>query len=58
MIKNLFINLLTLIPIISLAQNKVEYLLTENEDYHDEIKAIVNNKEYTLIHMMMNYVFV
>lgn len=49
MIKNLFINVLTLIPIISLAQNKVEYLLTENEDYHDEIKAIVNNKEYTLI---------
>ena len=31
------------------AQNNIEYSLTENEDYHDQIKAVINNKEYILI---------
>ena len=44
-----FVSLLFYVHQNCSAQNKIEYSLTENEDYHDEIKAEINGKEYILI---------
>ena len=49
MIKNIFHSLIFLVTFTNEAQNSIEYSLTENEDYHDEIKAVINGKEYILI---------
>ena len=38
-----------LTSLICNAQQSITYSLTENEDYHDEIKAEINGKEYILI---------
>ena len=51
--KNKIIILSTIISVftnhICNGQQSIKYSLTENEDYHDEIKAVINGKEYILI---------
>ena len=49
MIKHILQLLIFFITVANEAQNSIEYSLTQNSDYHDEIKAVINNKEYTLI---------
>ena len=50
MIKYILQSLILFITVSNEAQNSIEYSLTQNADYHDEIKAVVNNKEYIYTH--------
>ena len=49
MIKHILQLLIFFITVANEAQNSIEYSLTQNADYHDEIKAVFNGKEYILI---------
>ena len=49
MIKHIFQLLILFITVANEAQNSIEYSLTQNANYHDEIKAVINDKEYILI---------